>query len=156
MVTYEPHSFLTLKGWVCNSGIIVNEWERRRRVYCACTWLSNSEIRRISWKGKLWILIRVSVLSIVETMKDLVRERSLWNYSVMCKDRPSTWASCLGIIYTIRNLTSFYVTLVFKISWLDYMNTMFSSPVTHEEYVVVYTPEYLKNMSNLVIMTDRR
>ncbi|XP_015774671.1 PREDICTED: endothelin-converting enzyme 1-like [Acropora digitifera] len=42
------------------------------------------------------------------------------------------------------------------ISWLDYMNTMFSSPVTHEELVVVYTPEYLKNMSNLVIMTDRR
>ena len=36
------------------------------------------------------------------------------------------------------------------------MNAMFSSPVTHEEYVVVYTPEYLKNMSNLVIRTDRR
>ena len=66
------------------------ERERRRRVYCACIGLSNSEICRISWKGKLWILIRVSVLSIVETMKDLVRERSLCNYSVMCKDRPST------------------------------------------------------------------
>lgn len=56
----------------------MNEREReRRRVYCACIGLSNSEICRISWKGKLWILIRVSVLSIVETMKDLVRERSL-------------------------------------------------------------------------------
>ena len=39
--------------------------------------VSGPEICRMSWKGKLWILIRVSVLSIVETMKDLVRERSL-------------------------------------------------------------------------------
>ena len=36
------------------------------------------------------------------------------------------------------------------------MNNMFSTPVMSEEPVVVYTPSFLKNMSDLVIRTDRR
>ena len=39
---------------------------------------------------------------------------------------------------------------------MDYMNNMFSNPVTYEEQVVVYTPDYLKNMSDLVTKTERR
>jgi len=42
------------------------------------------------------------------------------------------------------------------IPWLDYMNSMFSEPVKATEDVVVYTPKYLKSMSDLVIKTDRR
>lgn len=36
------------------------------------------------------------------------------------------------------------------------MNNIFSSPVGHDEPIVVYTPTFLKNMSDLVIRTDRR
>lgn len=42
------------------------------------------------------------------------------------------------------------------IPWLDYMNSMFSVPVRADESVIVYTPTYLKQMSNLVIKTERR
>ncbi|EDO41501.1 predicted protein [Nematostella vectensis] len=42
------------------------------------------------------------------------------------------------------------------IPWMDYMNNLFSTPVGHDEPVVVYTPTFLKSMSDLVIRTDRR
>eukprot|EP00794_Sanderia_malayensis_P006516 gene6516-7260_t len=42
------------------------------------------------------------------------------------------------------------------IPWLDFMNSMFNTKVTFDEPVVVYTPHYLKNMSDLVIRTERR
>eukprot|EP00111_Clytia_hemisphaerica_P006624 TCONS_00019179-protein len=42
------------------------------------------------------------------------------------------------------------------IPWLDYMNSMFEVPVKADEDIVVYTPNYLKKMSDLVIKTDRR
>ncbi|CAB3998205.1 endothelin-converting enzyme 1-like [Paramuricea clavata] len=43
-----------------------------------------------------------------------------------------------------------------SIPWMDYMNNIFSSPVTFSEPVVVYTPHYLRNMSELVTKTERR
>lgn len=36
------------------------------------------------------------------------------------------------------------------------MNSMFSEPVRSNEEVIVYTPEYLRKMSDLVIKTERR
>ncbi|XP_065063814.1 endothelin-converting enzyme 2-like isoform X2 [Rhopilema esculentum] len=42
------------------------------------------------------------------------------------------------------------------IPWLDYMNSMFNTKVKFDETVVIYTPHYLKNMSDLVIRTERR
>ena len=45
---------------------------------------------------------------------------------------------------------------MFQIPWLDYMNSMFNTKVKFDELVVVYTPHYLRNMSDLVIRTERR
>lgn len=42
------------------------------------------------------------------------------------------------------------------IPWLDYLNSMFTAPVKSSEPVIVYTPNYFKNMSDLVIRTERR
>ena len=36
------------------------------------------------------------------------------------------------------------------------MNSMFEVPVKSDEAIIVYTPDYLKKMSELVIKTDRR
>ena len=42
------------------------------------------------------------------------------------------------------------------IPWMDYMNNMFRAAVSAEEEIIVYNLGFLKNMSNLVIETDRR
>ncbi|XP_065661638.1 endothelin-converting enzyme homolog isoform X2 [Hydra vulgaris] len=42
------------------------------------------------------------------------------------------------------------------IPWLDYLNNMFKHAVKSDEPVVVYTPHFLKSMSDLVIKTERR
>ena len=39
---------------------------------------------------------------------------------------------------------------------MDYMNNIFTTPVTFSEPVVVYTPHYMRNMSELVTKTERR
>jgi predicted metalloendopeptidase len=84
---------------------------------------------------------------------------------------PSVCSECIAFFLIITSMKSFepinivslkfdymqyYLYLRFKIPWMDYMNNIFSSPVTFSEPVVVYTPHYLRNMSELVTKTERR